>query len=360
MVKRALHIVLTTILWVGIVAYFVASSNYARRTLASSVIDSLHIEILDADELQSVTTSQVERWIEQDKLQYRDVPFGELNTSEWEYRLRQHVLIKDATVYVTKEGVVQVSIEQHRPVARVLTNNGYNFLLTRDGYILPPQNGCAIHLPVITGNISLMMPTGYYGDYEQIKQRLIEEYTEKVHFIDSTIRLHSSHVAQLRADRSEVQGETAGRFSSKERKERFAEDKRNRLDKLAHEIESAEAEIAKLEERKLLLSENQKKSAKKYLYLYKLLNFVEFVEDDEFWRSQIVQINVTTPKGYATPQIEIVPRAGKHVVCLGDIDQAEAGLDKLLLFYREALAWEGWDGYSYIDLRYKDQIVCTK
>jgi len=45
---------------------------------------------------------------------------------------------------------------------------------------------------------------------------------------------------------------------------------------------------------------------------------------------------------------------------LGDIDKGEEQLDKLLLFYREALAWEGWDGYNYIDLRYNDQIVCTK
>lgn len=360
MLKRVLHIVLTTILWVGIVAYFVASSSYARHSLGAATIDSLHIEIVDADEIQSVTENQIRRWIEQDNLRYKQVPYHELNTAEWEFRLRKRVLVKDAAVYVTSDGVVSVRIEQHRPIARVMTSTGYNFLLTRDGHILPPQSNCAMHLPVITGDISFMMPSNYYGDYEQIKERLIREYTDKVHYIDSLITSHNSTLASLRNERSDVQSETPSYFSSKEKKERFAEDKQRRIDNINRKITAEEGEIATLNERKALLAENQKKSAKKYLYLYKLLNFVEFVEDDEFWQSQIVQINITTPTGYATPQIEIVPRVGRHIVCLGDIDKGEEQLDKLLLFYREALAWEGWDGYSYIDLRYKDQIVCTK
>ena len=360
MLKRILHIVLTTLLWVGIVAYFVASSTYARHSLGAEVIDSLHIEIVDADEIQSVSESQVRQWIERDNLRYKQVPYHELNTAEWEYRLRKHVLVKDAAVYVTSDGVVNVSIKQHRPIARVMTSTGYNFLLTGDGHILPPQSGCAMHLPVITGDISFMMPSSYYGDYEQIKKRLIEEYTDNVHYIDSLISQHNSTLASLKDERTDVQSETPSYFSSKESKARFAEDKQRRIDNINKKIASEEGEIEVLVERKGLLAENQKKSAKKYLYLYKLLNFVEFVEGDDFWHSQIVQINVTTPKGYTTPQIEIVPRVGKHIVCLGDIDKGEEQLDKLLLFYREALAWEGWDGYNYIDLRYNDQIVCTK
>ena len=35
-------------------------------------------------------------------------------------------------------------------------------------------------------------------------------------------------------------------------------------------------------------------------------------------------------------------------------------LDKLMSFYRKAVLYEGWDRYRYVNLKYKDQIVCVK
>lgn len=80
------------------------------------------------------------------------------------------------------------------------------------------------------------------------------------------------------------------------------------------------------------------------------------IEADTFLRAQIVQVYVTPEK-----QFQLIPRVGDHVINLGDISDLDAKLDKLLTFYFDGLNHTGsWTDYSFIDLQYKNQIVCTK
>lgn len=115
--------------------------------------------------------------------------------------------------------------------------------------------------------------------------------------------------------------------------------------------------------------QEEKKSGESYSYLLKLINFVKVASDDPFWNSQIVQINITNSSRsglgvrngqWNEPEVELIPRIGKHIVLLGTLDDSKEKLDKLMLFYRKVLDNEGWDKYSRINLRYKGQIVCTE
>ncbi|MDR1120317.1 MAG: cell division protein FtsQ [Dysgonamonadaceae bacterium] len=93
-----------------------------------------------------------------------------------------------------------------------------------------------------------------------------------------------------------------------------------------------------------------KKFAQKELY-----DFALFLHDNKFWEMQIAQIYV-----YPNKEIELIPRVGNHRILLGKIDGFEEKLDHLLLFYKQALDKVGWNRYSKINLKYKNQIVCTK
>ena len=109
------------------------------------------------------------------------------------------------------------------------------------------------------------------------------------------------------------------------------------------------------------MEETEKKSNESYVFLYKLINFVEYIEDNEFWNAQVVQINVLPPPNARTqPEIELIPRVGDHVILLGWLDGYERKLDKLLAFYRKAMPKEGWNKWNYINLKYDGQVVCSK
>ncbi|MDR0955429.1 MAG: cell division protein FtsQ/DivIB [Rikenellaceae bacterium] len=101
-------------------------------------------------------------------------------------------------------------------------------------------------------------------------------------------------------------------------------------------------------------TEAEKKSDEKSLFLWNLINFVEYLQQDDFWSDQVVQINVL-----ADNEVELIPRLGRSVIRLGGLDEYDAKLDKLLKFYTKGLRYEGWDKYATIDLRYRGQVVCS-
>jgi cell division protein FtsQ len=89
--------------------------------------------------------------------------------------------------------------------------------------------------------------------------------------------------------------------------------------------------------------------------LDELFKLATFIRNDEFWKAQIQQIRVE-PNG----ELTLIPTVGDHHILLGGTDKMEQKFKKLLLFYRKGLNKTGWDQYSHINLKYKDQVICTK
>ncbi|MDR1436585.1 MAG: cell division protein FtsQ, partial [Candidatus Symbiothrix sp.] len=65
---------------------------------------------------------------------------------------------------------------------------------------------------------------------------------------------------------------------------------------------------------------------------------------------------------YVAPNkdIELTPRVGNHQIILGKLEDCEEHLEKLKVFYEKILNKVGWNKYSKINLKYKNQIVCTR
>lgn len=80
-----------------------------------------------------------------------------------------------------------------------------------------------------------------------------------------------------------------------------------------------------------------------------------YIRNNEFWNGQIVQLYVDKHQ-----EFEIVPRIGPHLIILGEAKSFEQKLKKLKIFYEEGLNNVGWNQYLKINLKYKDQIVCSK
>lgn len=79
------------------------------------------------------------------------------------------------------------------------------------------------------------------------------------------------------------------------------------------------------------------------------------IEADTFWSVNTEQIYVNEHQ-----ELEIIPRIGSHRVLLGDTASLDDKLERLHHFYREGLNKTGWNKYAVINLKYKNQVVCTK
>ena len=96
-------------------------------------------------------------------------------------------------------------------------------------------------------------------------------------------------------------------------------------------------------------------SLKKRSCLDELFELATFIRNNDFWKAQIQQIRVE-PNG----ELTMIPTVGDHHILLGRTDKMEQKFKKLLLFYKKGLNTTGWDQYSHINLKYKDQVICTK
>jgi len=86
-----------------------------------------------------------------------------------------------------------------------------------------------------------------------------------------------------------------------------------------------------------------------------LFEFVSFLQQDKFWNYQIKQIYVNQ-----NGDVELTPAVGNQQIILGKIEDYKENLEKLRLFYEKGLSKVGWNKYSVINLKYKNQVVCTK
>jgi cell division protein FtsQ len=81
-----------------------------------------------------------------------------------------------------------------------------------------------------------------------------------------------------------------------------------------------------------------------------------YINASEFWKSQIQQIYINADR-----DMEIVPVVGDQKIIFGDTTAMDEKFKNLLTFYQQGLNTTGWwDKYSTINLKFKNQIVCTK
>ncbi|MDO5570910.1 MAG: cell division protein FtsQ [Bacteroidales bacterium] len=86
-----------------------------------------------------------------------------------------------------------------------------------------------------------------------------------------------------------------------------------------------------------------------------IYKFALFLDSNDFWRAQIDQIYVDS-KG----EVELIPKVGNNTIYLGDFTNFETKLDNLMIFYKKGLSKRGWNVYKTINLKYDNQVICTK
>ena len=86
-----------------------------------------------------------------------------------------------------------------------------------------------------------------------------------------------------------------------------------------------------------------------------LLELSDFIHNDKFWSSQIVQVYVNRQG-----EFELIPRVGSQIILFGSADRLEYKFFKLETIYREGFSRTGWNQYELINLKYNNQVICTK
>lgn len=89
--------------------------------------------------------------------------------------------------------------------------------------------------------------------------------------------------------------------------------------------------------------------------LLKLYKLAKYIKSDKFLNATIEQIYVNNPN-----EFELIPKTGKHLIQFGDTNNMKKKFDNLIVFYKDGLKRVGWDKYKKVNLKYLNQVVCSK
>jgi cell division protein FtsQ len=86
--------------------------------------------------------------------------------------------------------------------------------------------------------------------------------------------------------------------------------------------------------------------------LRNLFDLSRIIRNDEFLHPLIGQVYVSSNGDFI-----LTPVVGDQKIIFGKHEETEDKIQNLKIFYREALPYEGWRKYRYIDVRYRGQVV---
>ncbi len=373
-------------MWLAIAAYVVVAGRHARSERGAIRVEALRIAVVDTVQSQVVTTEKVRRWLAEEAISPVGRTIDSTDTRTIERLLATRPEVRHVSAWTDLGGTLTVRIEPRTPAFRVRAQGGYRFWYTTDGVLIPDREEFTAHTPVVTGTIPFPFGPATEGSYSLIRQRAYEDYLARFGALDNERRTLEERSAQLRVRIAAARRTTPRYWWSEAR--RTAVRTANNL--LAAELEKERAEVLgqlrRVDRLEAELKEKEKNSQQSLRFLSKLANFVEFISASDFWSAQIVQIDIVPGGGagggergngdrgsgdrgsgewggerWTEPQLELIPRAGDHTIVLGELDGTERQrLENLKLFYNRTLWHEGWEAYTTVNIKYRNQIVCTK
>ena len=86
-----------------------------------------------------------------------------------------------------------------------------------------------------------------------------------------------------------------------------------------------------------------------------IFNLAKQIRASRFLKAQVEQIYRNSDSEY-----ELIPKVGDQLIIFGSASLIDRKLKKLEAIYKQAIPKSGWDTYDAINLKYKNQVVCSK
>lgn len=105
----------------------------------------------------------------------------------------------------------------------------------------------------------------------------------------------------------------------------------------------------------LIFNNYQIKNPERFSVLQEIFNLADQLDANTFLRAQIDQIYLNSDQ-----EFELTPKIGNQDILLGNLNMLDRKLRKLEAFYKQAMPVNGWNKYKSINLKYRNQVVCSK
>ncbi len=409
---RWLSGVVSWVVVILVVGFVVGEGREHRKALK---VEQLVINIADSTSNGNlITTPMIKRILASEKIKTEGELVDEVPLSRIERAISKNGFVKSVRAYTNYQGELHIDIYQRSAAARILLN-GYNCYISSEGYLFSAPPTTALYTPVITGAFKPLFPANYVGNIREYTTEKIDELELEIEKIER----EKYPILQREKENNEDKRAVRRRFinrSAWESKDDFArrvaalrEENRKKRELYAYRQRIIDKELLAISKRQEAVRERQKKLQKSCDDFHNLITFVEMVERDNFWRSEVVQIMLS--RGVDDQiNISLAVRSGDFKIHFGTLltrqdyyqrpddelttsaklramipsattskrirvqsahkeqrrqeqlltESIEKRFKRLEEFYREALPRVGWNRYREINIEFENQVVCKK
>lgn len=96
-------------------------------------------------------------------------------------------------------------------------------------------------------------------------------------------------------------------------------------------------------------------TSRKYFLVRDLFYLTKYINSLPFWKCQIEQVYVNEDL-----EFELIPLVGEHTILFGRFEDFDWKFKKLEAFYKQGLKQKGWGMYKQINVKFSNQVVCTR
>ncbi len=353
-----------SLLWCVVGLYLLSAAYMSHTHRSTQKVEDISIIISDSTASGNlVTVGMVNSWVKSSKIEVIGKSINDVDLDGLERHIDKHGIVNQVQCYTTYSGTLKIEISQFRPTMRILLN-GYNAYITSDGYVFSAPSYASKYVPVVTGSYRPIFKPGFDGNAVEALKAKIDEYDVLIDKIEKEDKYPLYEEAKKNKEKlREVNRRYTQRmlFEDRDIFERRVDSLRHKnarerklYTSIAHNLN---VQIEKITNKQDLYRASQKKIQKRYEDFVKLITFVEQIEEDKFWSSEIVQIVADESVG-GDLRLTLIPRSGDHSIVFGRIEDVEEKLDKLEIFYDTALKSKGWHKFKSISVEFKNQVVC--
>ena len=156
--KKAVRNIIVVISAVVIAAVF-GMAYYAGASLRKPLVcKGLNVIIADSTTNSFVSKAEVSRILQKEYGTYMSVAIDSINLDKIEKLLETKSAINKTEAYVTKNGMLNISVTQRRPAVR-FQSGGWGYYADAEGRSFPLQSSYSSHVPVVDGYIPAMTDT---------------------------------------------------------------------------------------------------------------------------------------------------------------------------------------------------------
>ncbi len=134
--------------------YLIFAAFYFQEKPKDGTCSGFELEVQNSSSSdQFVETEDILKYIDEKGLNPTGKSLSDINTNAIEEAILTNQLVKKANVFVTNNGAIKASIEERKPILRIISNTGENYYIDNEGNKMPLSKRFTAYLPIASGAI---------------------------------------------------------------------------------------------------------------------------------------------------------------------------------------------------------------